>query len=82
MSQRYSASTILRWVRRLLLVAVLSYVSYSMLVLGYVLVGTGLEDYGRVHRLFYLTGGPLLLAGGVAILFFTVRWLARVLRTG
>jgi hypothetical protein len=74
------AATALRWLGRLLLLLVLGYFSYSMLLMGYICVGTGLQPYGREHRLFYLTAGPLLLAGGLAILVFTIRWLARILR--
>jgi hypothetical protein len=74
--------TALRWLRRLLLVAVLSYFSYSMLLMGYILVGTSCQPYGQENFYFYRMGGVLLLLGGAAILFFTVRWLSRLIRTG
>ncbi len=80
MDIKVGAVACLRWLRRLLLLVVLAYFSYSMLLLGYILVGTGLQPYGREHRLFYLTSGPLLLLGGLAILAFMVWWLSRIIK--
>ena len=82
MVSRDGLSTALRWVRRLLLVAVLSYLSYSMLLMGYILLGTSCQPYGQEHFYFYRMGGSLLLLGGLAILALTVRWLSRVLAAG
>ncbi len=80
MSHGTGLARVLRWARRLALLLVASYFSYSMLLLGYICVGTGLQPYGREHRLFYLTAGPLLILGGLAILAWSVRWLAGVLK--
>jgi hypothetical protein len=73
-------SVVLLWARRALLLLVLVYFSYSMLLMGYICVGTGLESYGQAHRLFYLSSGPLLLLGGLAIFAYAVRWVSRIIK--
>lgn len=82
MSWTDAALTALRWLRRLAALAVLSYLAYSMLLMGYILVGTSCQPYGQENFYFYRYGGALLLGGGLTTLYLTLRWLVRLWRRG
>jgi hypothetical protein len=80
MRTRERMGAVLLWLRRLILLLVLSYFSYSFLLLGYILVGTSCQPYGQGHFWFYRVGGIGLLVAGLAILGVASWWLSRLLK--